>query len=1021
MDLARYSIERKINTWVIVLICVVGGLISFQGLGRLEDPDFTIKVAVVFTPYPGASAKEVELEVSDRIETAIQQMPQLWYVESKSKPGMSEVTVKILKNYSSSQLPQIWDELRRKVGDVQSQLPPGAGQSIVNDDFGDVFGILIAVTGEGYSYREIYEHVKTLRKQLLLVKGVSKIEIAGKQQEQIFVEIAREKLAQQGISPARIYETLRRQNMVARAGTIRVGEEAIRIQPSGSIDSVREIGNLLIGVGTANQLIRLSDVATVKRGYEEVPAQLIRYNGKPALTVGLSFVSGVNVVKIGQAIDKKLEELQEITPVGIELHAIYEQPSIVDASIRNFVVNLLAAVAIVVVVLLIFMGLRAGSLIGAILFLTVLGTLVFMRALGIDMERISLGAMIIAMGMLVDNAIVVTEGIMVRVQQGRDPTEASSEVVTQNKRPLLGATIVGILAFAPIGLSPDSTGEYTQSLLYVVGISLLLSWVLAVTVTPLFCYYLFTPDKMQKSDGKADPYGHAIFRAYGGFLEFCMKHRWATVGALVGMLGLALFGFGFVKQSFFPDSTTPIFYVDYWRPQGTDIRNTGVDAKTIEQHLAKMKGVQEVTTVIGRGATRFMLVYAPEQPNSSYAQFIVRVDDYTKIPDYQNQILAYLRRNFPDSEPVLKNVRLGPGRDFKIETRFSGPDPKVLRRLSAEAQGIYVEDGGLTGIRDDWRQRVKMIRPLYSESKARSAGISRKALADALQVAFSGLQVGVYREADELVPIIARSPDRERLDARSIANIQIWSPVLGGTIPISQVTNGVRVRNEDTLIRRRDRLRTFTVSANPKTESASDVLKRIKPKIEAITLPPGYKFAWGGEFEDSKMAQEALFGIMPLGFLAMILVVIWLFGKPKQPLIIWLCVPLAIIGVTAGLLATGQAFGFMALLGMLSLSGMLIKNAIVLIDQIDRNISKGKRPYQSIIDAGLSRLRPVSMAAITTILGMIPLLTDAFFVSMAVTIMAGLAFATVLTMIVVPVLYAIFFDVRADDPVSQRA
>jgi len=1008
MDIARYSIQTPVNTWLTVIVFFIGGIIAFNELGRLEDPAFTIKTAKVFTHYPGASSYEVEEEVTDRLEQAVQQMSQLDKVTSKSSPGVSELTIDILKTYSSKDLPQIWDELRRKINDAQKELPPGVVPSVVVDDFGDVFGTLYALTGEGYTPRDLKNFAKTLRTELLLVPGVAKISLDGVLEEQIFVEISLSQFSKSGVSPQQIYSVLKTQNVVSPSGQVRVGPEFIRISPTGEFASVKEIGDLLIPSGTSNSLVRLSDIAVIKRGYKEVPSKLIRHNGKPALTVGISAGPGVNVVDLGQRIDKKLAALKAVTPIGMELKPIYDQPKIVDQSVRGFVISLAEAIAIVIVVLLLFMGLRAGLIIGAILLLTVLGTFIFMKIFAIDLQRISLGALVIALGMLVDNAIVVTEGILIKVQQGRNRIEAASEVVKQTNFPLLGATIVGIIAFAPIGLSSDSTGEYCQSLFLVILISLLLSWLLAITVTPLFCNAF-----LKSGEAQSDPYNNIVFRSYRQILIGLIRVRWLTLGAMVGLLAVAIFGFRFVGQSFFPDSNTPLLLVNYWKAQGTDIRATDADMKTIEKHFRTMDGVTDVTSYVGSGADRFTLTYTPEAPNSSYGFFIIRVDDHLKINALNENVRAWLSQNFPDSEPKTQRIRLGPGRDAKIEARFSGPDAAVLRQISLKAQEIMRAEGAVD-IKDDWRQREKIVRPIFNENLARNAGITRKDINGALQMSFSGLNVGIYRENDELIKILVRPPDEDRLDIGSISNVPVWSPIKRSAVPINQIVSGFETRSEDTAVRRYNKLRTIIASSDPKDEGATVLFKRLRPKIEAMDLPPGYSIEWGGEYEDSQNAQKALFGILPIGFLAMVLVVILLFGKVRQPLIIWLTVPLAIIGVTAGLLAFNGLFGFMSLLGLLSLSGMLIKNAIVLIDQIDFEIDEGKQPFNAIVDSSVSRVRPVSMAAFTTVLGMIPLLADAFFVDMAITIMAGLTFATILTLLIVPVLYAVFFKVPVD-------
>ncbi len=1009
MDIAQYSIKRPVVTWLMLVVLTVGGLFAYTQLGRLEDPEFTIKEAMVYTAYPGASPREVEEEVTDQVEIAIQQLSQLKRVTSVSKPGMSEITVVIKDQYDKHSLPQVWDELRRKVGDMQSQLPPGAQPSIVYDDFGDVFGILYAVTGDGYSYKELKDYVEVLRRELLLVPGVAKVNLAGIQNEQIFVEISLSRLAQLGIAPEAIYETLQSQNLVVPSGGVKVGEEYIRISPTGTFVSVAAIGNVLVPNPKSNKVIYLRDIAKITRGYEEVPLEIIRHNGKPALTVAISALSGTNIVVVGEAINQKLKEIQAITPIGINIDPIYEQAKAVEIAVNGFVVSLAQALAIVIIVLLFFMGLRSGLLIGGILLFTVFGTLVFMYIFAIDLQRISLGALIIALGMLVDNAIVVTDGILVRVQQGEDHIKAASAVVKQTIWPLFGATVVGILAFAAIGLSSDSTGEYTRTLFYVVLISLLLSWFLAITATPLLCFYMLKPGEKGK---QGDPYSGAMFQTYRWILSLCIKRRWVTITTMVVLLVGAILAFASVKQSFFPDSTTPIFLVDYWRAEGTDIRATSRDLQQIEKHVKSMDQVVDVTTFVGNGAPRFMLVYSPEQPNSSYGQLVVEVKDYRKIDEISDQVLQYIAKDFPNSEPKVKKIRLGPGRDAKMEARFGGPNPKVLRQLSNKSQDIMHDDGGITNIRDDWRQRVKLFRPQYSDSLARYTGISKTNLNETLEMVFSGKQIALYREGIDLIPIVGRTTEAERFNIDAIKSVYIWSPTLLQNVPIGQVVSGFETEWEDGRVRRRNRNRTITASSDPAVGEASAALERIWPKINDIELPGGYTLEWGGEYEDSNDAQTALARQLPVSFLAMIVIVILLFGKLRQPAIIWLSVPLSAIGVTAGLLLTNQPFGFMALLGFLSLTGMLIKNAIVLVDQIDLEIVEGKQPLQAILDSSVSRLRPVSMAAITTVLGMSPLLPDAFFVAMAVVIMFGLSFATVLTLLIVPVLYATFFKVK---------
>ncbi|ELB2828264.1 efflux RND transporter permease subunit VmeI [Vibrio alginolyticus] len=1013
--IAAYFIRNRVISWMVALIFLIGGIAAFFGLGRLEDPAFTIKDAMVVTSYPGATPQQVEEEVTYPIEKAIQQLTYVDEVNSISSRGLSQITVTMKNNYGPDDLPQIWDELRRKVNDLKGTLPPGVNEPQVIDDFGDVYGILLAVTGDGYSYKELLDYVDYLRRELELVDGVSKVSVSGQQQEQVFIEVSMKKLSSIGLAPDTVFNLLSTQNVVSDAGAIRIGDEYIRIQPTGEFQSVDELGDLLITESGAQGLIFLKDVAEIKRGYVEVPNNIINFNGSLALNVGVSFAEGVNVVEVGKAFDHRLAELKYQQPVGIEISEIYSQPKEVDKSVSGFVVSLAQAVGIVIIVLLFFMGLRSGLLIGLILLLTVLGTFIFMKYLAIDLQRISLGALVIALGMLVDNAIVVVEGILIGTQKGRTRLQAATDIVTQTKWPLLGATVIAVTAFAPIGLSEDSTGEYCGTLFTVLLISLMLSWFTAISLTPFFADIFFKGQKIKQGEGEEnDPYNGVIFVIYKKFLQFCMRRAWFTVVVLIAGLAASVYGFTFVRQAFFPSSTTPIFQLDVWMPEGTDIRATNTTLKELESWLAKQEHVDHITTTAGKGLQRFMLTYAPEKSYAAYGEITTRMENYEALKPLMAKFREYLKANYPEINYKLKQIELGPGGGAKIEARIIGSDPTVLRTIAAQVKDIMYADPQATNIRHDWRERTQVLEPQFNESQARRYGITKSDVDDFLSMSFSGMTIGLYRDGTTLMPIVARLPEDERIDIRNIEGMKIWSPAQSEFIPLQQVTMGYDMRWEDPIIVRKNRKRMLTVMADPDIlgeETASTLQKRLQPQIEAIQMPPGYSLEWGGEYESSGDAQESLFTTMPMGYLFMFLITVFLFNSIKEPLIVWLTVPLALIGVTTGLLALNTPFGFMALLGFLSLSGMVLKNGIVLLDQIEIEMKSGKEAYDAVVDAAVSRVRPVCMAAITTILGMIPLLPDIFFKPMAVTIMFGLGFATVLTLIVVPVLYRLFHKV----------
>ncbi|MGR5253862.1 efflux RND transporter permease subunit [Vibrio astriarenae] len=1014
MNIAEYSIKNRIISWVFLVILAIGGVMSFNDLGRLEDPAFTIKDAMVISTYPGAIAQEVEEELTYPLEKEIRRLPYVDKITSTSSNGMSQIMVSMDMSYGPDELPQIWDEMRRKINDLQPALPSGVASVQIIDDFGDVFGMMLMVTGEGYDYVELKRYVDYLRRELELVDGVGKVSIAGDQQEQLFVEMSLERLAAVNLDMNTVVGLLNQQSSVQSAGKVMINGQSLSIRPSGSMSSVEELENLIIHGRDTGQLIRLKDVADISRGIQEIPSNTISFNGKPAINVGISFSNGVNVVKVGEALEQELALLDSIKPAGIELNYLYNQAAEVDKSVQGFVVSLAQAVGIVIVVLLFAMGLRSGIIIGSVLLLTVFGTFMLMSYNNIELHRISLGALIIALGMLVDNAIVVVEGILIGLKKGRTKVQAATDIAKQTQWPLLGATVIAITAFAPIGLSQDATGEFMGSLFWVLCYSLFLSWVTALTLTP-FLADLLLKEETKASDTDDDPYKGVLFVVFGSLLKKALKFRWLTILSMVLMLAGAIVGFGSVKQSFFPASNTPMFYLDMWMPEGTDIRETEQQAKQVEAFILEQDNVEFVATTVGRGLQRFMLTYQPEKSYQAYAQFSVRANTREDMFNMLNSFDKDLANQFSQPTFQVKLMEFGPSPASKIEARITGPDPDVLRDVAGRIEDIFNADPGSRNLRHDWRERTKELVPLFNESKARRLGISKQDLSSTLQMAFGGNTIGVVRDGTHSLPVIARLPEEERIDFSSLTSLQIWSPSLQTYIPIEQVIDGVTLDWQDPLIQRKDRKRTLTVLADHDVlgeETAASLFARLQPQVEALALPEGYSLEWGGEYESSVDAQEAMFKSLPMGYMIMFIITIFLFNSIKKPLVIWLTVPLSIIGVAIGLLATNMPFSFTALLGLLSLSGMILKNGIVLLDQINTELDSGKAPYWAIYDSAISRVRPVSMAALTTILGLVPLVFDAFFGSMAITIMAGLGFATVLTLIVVPVLFAIFYKIK---------
>ncbi|HCG8571980.1 TPA: multidrug efflux RND transporter permease subunit VmeV [Vibrio parahaemolyticus] len=1015
MNIAEYSIKNKVISWLFIVILAIGGVTSFLELGRLEDPAFTIKDAMIVATYPGATSKEVEEELTYPLEKEIRKLPYIDRITSTSSNGMSQIMVSMKMDYGPDELPQIWDEMRRKINDLQPTLPQGVQSLQIIDDFGDVYGVMLMLTGDDYDYVELKRYADHLRREIELVDGVGKVDIAGDQQEMLFVEISLDRLASLNLDMNVVSGLLNQQNNVVSAGEVMVNGESLVIRPSGTLNTVQALENLIIHGRDTGNLIRLKDVATITRGIQEKPGNMILFNGKKAINIGISFASGVNVVEVGERLNAELSSLESIKPAGLDMSYFYNQAQEVDDSVKAFVISLAEAVAIVIIVLLFTMGLRSGVSIGVVLLLTVFGTFILMNYNNIELHRISLGALIIALGMLVDNAIVVVEGILVGLKKGRTKVQAAVDIVKQTQWPLLGATVIAITAFAPIGLSQDATGEFMGSLFWVLCFSLFLSWVTAITLTPFLADLLLKEEEKDTNGEDEDPYKGWLFVVFGALLKFSLRFRWMTVAAMVALLVGAVIAFGNVKQQFFPPSNTPMFYVDMWMPEGTDIRQTIKQAEKVESYIRQQDDIDFVSVSIGQGLQRFALTYQPEKSYEAYAQFQVRTTDRDNMFKLLHKLDDNLAKTFDEPTFQFKLMEFGPSPASKIEARITGPDPKVLRELAVQVEDILHTDPGARNIRHDWRERTKELVPVFNESKARRLGISKEDLSSTLQMAFGGSTFGVLRDGTHTLPIMMRLPEAERVDFESLQNVKIWSPSLQTYIPVDQIIDGVELDWSEPLIQRRDRKRTLTVLADHDVlsdDTAASLFARVQPKVMALHIPEGYEITWGGEYESSKDAQEGLFGSLPMGYLLMFIITILLFNSIKKPLVIWFTVPLSIIGVAFGLLTTNMPFSFTAFLGLLSLSGMILKNGIVLLDQINLELESGKDPYLAIVDSAISRVRPVSMAALTTILGMIPLVFDAFFGSMAITIMAGLGFATVLTLIVVPVMFAILFRIK---------
>ncbi|WP_147111563.1 efflux RND transporter permease subunit [Tateyamaria sp. syn59] len=1003
MQIARLAIQKPLYTWLLILFCLFGGAAGYISVGKLEDPVFTLKSALVITAYPGATAAEVAIEVSEVLEAEIQQMDEVDFITSNNTPGLSVIEVTIQDTYDGTELPQVWDDMRDRIADATGDLPAGALPPVVNDSFGDVYGLLYAVSAPGYDDATIWDIATFLRRELLIVDGVANAEVLGLPEEAIFVEPASDVLTALGVPPDVVIGAVSSADTVVATGTADNGRSDVRINAPQPDDSVGEISALTFGF--QGEVLNLTDVADVYRGRVDTPRQIIRHNGTEAFTIGIAGLTSENIVNVGARIEQRVAEITPLLPAGVTLEPIYEQHRVVDTANQDFLLNLAMSVGTVIGVLALFMGWRAAIVVGGSLLLTVSFTFFFMYLFDIKVERISLGALIIAMGMLVDNAIVVAEGMQVQMRRGRKAVEAAAEVARRTQVPLLGATVIGIMAFAGIGLSPDSSGEFLFSLFAVIGISLLLSWVLAVTVTPLLGSYFFRTDT---SGAPKDPYDTMFFRGYGTIVRVALRLRWLVIIGLVGATVAGVASMGMVKQQFFPPATTPLVYLNYKGAEGTSIAAASDDLGILEDWLLNHPSVEAVTTTIGGSMTRFLLTYTPDDPSPSYGQLVIRVADHAQIPALRNELTDFASQAVPWAETRVQQIIYGPPVGADVEVRLSGPDPQVLRGLAEDARQIFARETDLLVTeRTDWREPQLTTQPIFATDRAQALGISRQDVSQAIALATDGLRVGTFREFDRQVPVLVRTPRAEQDTADYLLDQPIYAPSAGMFTQLGQVIDGFEVVTRDTLIQRRDRSPTVSVQAfTVPGVLPPQAFAEVRSAIEAIPLPPGYRMEWGGEFESASTAQQSLGRQMPLAFGTMLLITILLFGKLRQTAVIWTVVPMAVTGVGLGLLFTNLPFSFTALLGLLSLSGMLIKNAIVLVEEIDtQKDEEGMGQSEAVVTASVSRLRPVVLAAATTILGMVPLLGDAFFASMAVSIMAGLGFASVLTLIGVPALY----------------
>ncbi|MCG9631099.1 efflux RND transporter permease subunit [Vibrio sp. Isolate30] len=1001
MNLADFAIKQRTFVLFFTALSVIAGLYSYFDLGKLEDPSFTVKTAVVVTLYPGASAEEVEQQVTDTVETKLQEMATLNRLRSLSRPGMSMVFVDLKESLNSDALPQEWDLLRRKVSDMKLLLPSTAQISVVQDEFSEVYGMLFSIYSQDATPNELRQYAEELQRRIKTVDGIKKVELHGVQPRVVYIDIPDERLAQYGLSISQVWNQLNTQNTTFDAGRFATTNERIRIEQSSEFGSIDDIKNLMLKGGISELgtgLIRLGDIADITMGYQEPAMTENRYNGSPAVTLAMSPVSGVNVVSLGDDINRIVSDFQDSLPLGVEIATVANQPDEVQKSIDNFVNNLLESVAIVFIVLTVFMGIKSATIVGSSLLLTILLTLIYMNLASIDLHRVSLGTFILALGMLVDNAIVITDMMIVKINRGIDRTQAAVESVKETATPLLGATVIAIMGASPVIFSKTDAAEFAGSVFLIIASSLLLSWFVAMTFTALMCWMFIKPSKKQQQTKES---------LYRKSVNWTVDNPFKALSALLPLIAVTALAIPNIAINFIPQADRPILFLDYWLPNGAKIEQTSEDMKKIESWLLEQPEVVDLSTYVGAGAPRFSVTIEPEPFDPAYGQILINAKDYESL----NQLIArgdkWLATKFPESDPRFRGLKLATADKFSVEARFSGPDVDVLHHLSNQAKAILEAHPDTKYVRDDWRQQSKVLQPIINQEKSRQAGINRADIAFALKRASEGMPIGRMNLNDELVTIQVRGVDRS-LD--SLETLPVNSLLGLHSVPLGQVINGFEMTSEETMIWRRDRVKTITAQAGVgRYTTPAAVRNDVKAQIEAIELPAGYQLEWAGEYYDEHKAVSDILKQLPKAMLLMVIILVAMFNGFKQPVIILTTLPLAATGATFSLLLLDKPFGFMALIGAVTLTGMIIKNGIVLMDQIELERSNGRSLSDSIKEATVNRTMAISMGALTTALGMIPLLTDLLFDQMAATIIGGLAAATVLSLFVMPALYKIFY------------
>ena len=1010
-NLSEWALAHQQLVLYFIVALMVSGVIAYGNLGQAEDPDFTIKVIVINTVWPGASAEEVELQVTEKLEKKLQETPWLDHVRSYSRPGQSMIFV-FLKDYAPPKsVPDVWYQVRKKISDIRHTLPRGAQGPFINDEFGDTFGTIYAFTADGFSYAQMKEYAEAARLELLRIPNIAKVELLGEQAEKVYVEISHKKLATLGIEPLLIFNILDAQNAMTPAGSVETASDRIYLRVSGDFDSVESIRN--IGIRANNRQFRLGDIARVYRGYADPPSLKMRYQGKDAIGVAISMAKGGDIIDLGKQLAPAIARLRANLPVGLELHAVADQPTVVKRSVREFMRTLCEAVAIVLLVSFISLGFRTGVVVALCIPLTLAVTFLFMKIFGIDLQRISLGALIIALGLLVDDAIIAVEMMVNKMEQGWDRMRAASYAYTSTAFPMLTGTLVTAVGFLPVGFAKSSAGEYTFSIFAVVTLALLISWVVAVIFTPYIGYKIL-PDHTVHPDAHEDAvYQKKFYLIFRRTVTWCVRFRKTVLLATGLLFAAALVGFALVEQQFFPSSNRPELLIDLSLPEGASIRATHAEVLKMEKLLGKDADIEQHSVYVGGGAPRFYLPLDIQLPNPSFAQFVVLSKSNDARERVFKRVTAALETDFPMVRGRVNRLENGPPVGYPVQFRVSGPNPATVKSLAAEAAAVVRDNAHVFNVHLDWNERAKVVKVNVDQDKARALNINSAQLSAVLNSILTGYSITFLREGDKLIEVLARAEAAERMDIGAIGDYNI--PLTGGrTVPLSQLAT-VSYELEDGVVWHRNRLPTVTVRADIQGNiQAPVVTAQIDPLLKPLRdkLPPGYFIDIGGAVEESAKGQASVAAVMPLMIFVTITLLMIQLQSISRTCLVLLTAPLGLIGATFFLLLFNIPFGFVAMLGVIALSGMIMRNSVILVDQIEQDIAAGKPPWEAIIGSTVRRFRPIMLTAAAAILAMIPLTRSDFWGPMAVAIMGGLLVATVLTLLFLPALYAAWFRVK---------